>query len=176
MPALPRNRALIAARALARIVPSLSNMTDAAEAAEGGVIVRGDATGFAQEILVREHRLHADEPVRAGGADRGPTPYDLLLAALGACTSMTIGLYARRKRLPLESITVRLRHGRIHASDCAECETKEEMIDRIDVVIELGGAIDDAQREELGKIAERCPVSRTLRRGVQIVSRVRERS
>src|ERR1700686_4826143 len=95
------------------------------------VIVQGDATGFAQQILAGSHALTADEPVEGGGGDIGPSPYELLLAALGACTSMTVGMYARRKAWPLESVMVRLRHSKIYATDCAECETKEGMLDRI---------------------------------------------
>lgn len=126
------------------------------------VIVRGDARGFAQEIRVGPHRLTADEPIAVGGAETGPTPYDLLLASLGACTSMTVGLYARRKQWPLEAVRVRLRHGKIHAADCADCETRVGMIDRIEVDLELTGALSDEQRARLLEIAERCPVHRTL--------------
>jgi putative redox protein len=103
------------------------------------VVVRGSAAGFAQEILAGRFFLTADEPVAAGGADTGPTPYDLLLAALGACTSMTVALYARRKSWPLEAVTDRLRHSRIHAADCADCETKEEMLDHIESDLEFAG-------------------------------------
>src|SRR5574339_513614 len=101
-------------------------MTNQGESAVGGgVIVRGLASGFAQEVEVRSHHFVADEPTSVGGTDTGPTPYDLLLAALGSCASMTVALYARRKGWPLAEVTVRLRHSRIHAKDCAECETKE---------------------------------------------------
>lgn len=139
---------------------------------EGEVVVRGAATGFAQEILAGKHRLAADEPVSAGGADTGPTPYDLLLAALGSCTSMTLGVYARRKEWPLESVTVRLRHSRIHAVDCANCETKEGKLDRIDVAIELTGALNEEQRRRMVEIAERCPVHRTLQSEIEIRTRI----
>ncbi len=94
------------------------------------VIVRGNAAGFAQTIEVGSHRLAADEPLAFGGTDMGLSPYDLLLAALGTCTSMTIGLYARRRGWPLEEVTVSLRHAKIYAADCAECETKEGKIER----------------------------------------------
>src|SRR5882724_9995600 len=126
------------------------------------VIVHGDATGFAQQILAGAQALTADEPVEGGGTDIGPSPYNLLLAALGACTSMTVGMYARRKAWPLESVTVRLRHSRIHATDCADCETREGMIDRIEGDIELAGALTAEQRARLLEIAGRCPVHRTL--------------
>ena len=136
------------------------------------VIVRGDATGLAQEIETGRHRLVADEPVEAGGTDTGPAPYELLLAALGACTSMTLSMYARRKQWPLERVTVRLRHGRIHAQDCAECETKEGMLDRIEREISLTGPLAAEQRERLLANANRCPVHRTHVSEVDILTRL----
>ena len=132
-------------------------------------IVRETRRGkFQQEIIVGAHRLLADEPVKAGGARQRPGPYDLLLAALGACTSMTLRLYADRKQLPLERTQVRLSHGRIHATDCAECETKEGMIDHIERVITLEGDLDAEQRARLMEIADKCPVHRTLKSEVDI--------
>jgi putative redox protein len=139
---------------------------------EGRVVVRGASSGFVQEIVSGGHRLTSDEPVSLGGTDTGPTPYDLLLAALGSCTSMTAGVYARRKGWPLESVTVRLTHSRIHAADCANCETEEGMLDRIDVSIELEGLLSEEQRARLLEITERCPVHRTLRSEIEIVSRL----
>jgi len=136
------------------------------------VIVRGGAVGFAQEITAGRHRLAADEPIAAGGTDTGLNPYDLLLASLGSCTSMTITLYARRKQWPLEAVTVRLRHGKIHAADCAECETREGMIDRIERDIELTGPLTDAQRSRLVEIAGKCPVHRTLESEIDIRTRL----
>jgi uncharacterized OsmC-like protein len=133
------------------------------EAMPREVIVRGDAAGFAQDISVGAHRLLSDEPVAFGGTDTGPGPYDLLLAALGSCTSMTIAMYARRKKWPLESVRVALRHDKIHAADCADCETREGKLDRIQREIELAGALDDEQRARLLEIANKCPVHRTLR-------------
>ena len=135
------------------------------------VIVRGDAAGFTQEISIGPHRLSADEPIGSGGADTGPTPYDLLLASLGACTSMTVGLYARRKQWPLEAVRVRLHHGKIHATDCADCETRVGMIDRIEIDLELDGALSDEQRARLVEISERCPVHRTLTSEIVIRTR-----
>ena len=129
----------------------------------GTVVVQETRDGkFTQSIRTEHHTLHADEPVDAGGDDSGPSPYDLLLASLGACTSMTLRTYADFKNLPLEKVTVRLTHEKIHAQDCAECETKEGKIDRIDRQIELAGPLDEAQRTKLLEIANKCPVHRTL--------------
>jgi|ERR1044071_592591 putative redox protein len=132
------------------------------------VIVRGDAAGFAQEIIAGPHRLTADEPIEAGGGDTGLSPYDLLLAALGSCTSMTISLYARMKKWPLESVTVNLRHSKIHAADCRDCETKEGKIDRIEREIHFVGTLDQEQQKKLLEIADKCPVHRTLRSEINI--------
>lgn len=126
------------------------------------VVVQGSASGFAQEIVAGAHRLRSDEPTAVGGTDTGPTPYDLLLAALGSCTSMTVAMYARRKQWPLEAVTVRLQHSKIHAEDCADCETKAGMIDRIEREVTLTGALDAEQRAKLMEIADKCPVHRTL--------------
>ena len=131
-------------------------------------IVHGSAAGFVQDIVTGPHRLAADEPIDAGGTDTGPNPYDFLLAALGSCTSMTVELYARRKQWPLEAVTVRLRHGKIHAADCADCETREGMIDRIEVDLELAGSLTEEQRARLLEIAGRCPVHRTLTSEIDI--------
>jgi len=135
------------------------------------VIVRGDAAGFAQEIVVGPHRLTADEPIEAGGKDTGPSPYDLLLAALGSCTSMTVSLYARARKWPLESVTVNLRHSKIHAADCRDCETKEGKIDRIEREIHFAGTLDQEQRKKLLEIADKCPVHRTLHSEIDIQTR-----
>src|ERR1700722_14270823 len=118
----------------------------------------------------RVHRMLADEPVKVGGLDSGPGPYDLLLAALGACTSMTVRLYADRKQWSLKRVMVRLKHGRIYATDCADCETKEGMIDHIDRTITFEGELDAEQRQRLMEIADKCPVHRTLTSEVIIKS------
>ena len=136
------------------------------------VVVHGSAKGFAQEVAVGGHRLTADEPVAAGGTDTGPNPYDLLLAALGSCTSMTVGLYARRKQWPLEAVRVRLRHARIHAADCEDCETTVAMLDRIECDLELVGPLDAEQRARLLDIATKCPVHRTLTSEIAIRTRL----
>ena len=134
------------------------------------VTVRGKASGFAQNIAVRQHQLKSDEPIEAGGTDTGPSPYDLLLSALGSCTSMTISLYARRKQWPLENVTVRLHHSRIYAADCADCETRTGMLDRIEREIILTGPLTEEQRTRLLQIANKCPVHRTLTSEIKIDS------
>jgi putative redox protein len=135
----------------------------------GTVLVRETGEGkFQQEILTGPHRFLADEPVKVGGLDSGPGPYDLLLAGLGACTSMTLRLYAEQKKLPLERVTVRLAHNKIHAQDCEACETAEGMIDHIDRAIMLEGRLDEAQRKRLMEIADKCPVHRTLKSEIDI--------
>jgi len=126
------------------------------------VVVHGSAGGFAQEILVGSHQLAADEPGSVGGTDTGPTPYDLLLAALGSCTSMTLAMYARRKRWPLESVTVTLRHSKIHAADCESCETRGGWLDHVHRDVEVNGPLSAEQRARLLDIANKCPVHRTL--------------
>jgi uncharacterized OsmC-like protein/alpha/beta superfamily hydrolase len=139
------------------------------DTAEGSVVVRETRRGqFQQEVITGAHRLLADEPVKAGGLDSGPGPYDLLLAALGACTSMTMRLYADRKQIPLERTQVRLRHEKIYAGDCAACETKEGKIDHIDRVITFEGDLTAEQRARLLEIADKCPVHRTLKSEVDI--------
>ena len=143
-------------------------MTEQGDSKPADVVVRGDATGFLQEVVSGNHHLRADEPISVGGTDAAPGPYDYLLIALGVCTSMTVGLYARRKRFPLENITVSLRHARIHARDCEECETKEGMLDRIDTYIELTGSLTVEQRAKLIEIAGKCPVHRTLKSEIDI--------
>jgi len=135
------------------------------------IVVRGDAENFEQEITAGKHRLVADEPVSAGGGDAGPDPYDYLLASLGVCTSMTVGLYARRKQFPLENITVSLRHSRIYAEDCEECETKEGMLDRIEMEIEMTGSLTAEQHTKLMEIAAKCPIHRTLTSEINIRTR-----
>jgi len=132
------------------------------------VLVRGNTRSFRQEIVAGKHSLVADEPISAGGGNAGPDPYNYLLAALGVCTSMTVGFYARRKQLPLENITVSLWHSRIHARDCEECETKEGMLDRIDVEVELTGSLTAEQHAKLMEIAAKCPIHRTLTSEINI--------
>jgi putative redox protein len=122
-----------------------------------------------QEITAGRHKLIADEPVEVGGSDSGPDPYSLLLAALGACTSMTLQIYARRKGWPLEQVRVVLRHSQIHAKDCEQCETKEGKISRIEKQVILTGPLTEEQRARLLEIAARCPVQKTLTSEVNII-------
>lgn len=135
----------------------------------GTVLVRETGEGkFQQEVLSGPHRFLADEPVELGGLDSGPGPYDLLLAGLGACTSMTLRLYAEQKKLSLKRVSVRLAHNKIHAQDCEHCETTEGLIDHIDRAITLEGDLDAAQRKRLLEIADKCPVHRTLESEIDI--------
>jgi putative redox protein len=132
-----------------------------------GVTVVSES-GLTQEITSGPFRIRADEPVEVGGGGTGPSPYELLLASLGACTSMTLRLYATRKGWNLERITVRLRHHRVHAQDCIDCETKPASVDRIDREIELAGNLSEEQKARLQAIAEKCPVHRTLMSRIEI--------
>jgi uncharacterized OsmC-like protein/alpha-beta hydrolase superfamily lysophospholipase len=138
------------------------------------VTVRTGKVGYQTEITANEHHLIADEPVSVGGANTGPTPYDYLVAALGACTSMTLRMYSDRKQLPLDAAVVRLRHHKIHAADCAECSTKEGMVDVIEREIELIGSLEETQRKRLLEIADRCPVHRTLHSQILVKTRLKE--
>lgn len=139
---------------------------------EAHVTVRNDGRSFLQEITSGTHHFRADEPASVGGTAAAPDPYDYLMAALGACTSMTVGFFARRNKYPLEKIAVSLRHSRIYAKDCEECMTKQGMLDRIDVELELTGALSAEQRADLMKAAASCPVHRTLTHEINI--RLRE--
>src|SRR5579864_7378798 len=139
--------------------------------APGSVVIASTGAGtFEQVMLDGRHQLTADEPISAGGGDTGPGPYELLLMALGSCTSMTVHLYAARKKWPLEQVIVRLRQERDHARDCADCEEPSAMIHRIEKTIELVGALDEAQRRRLLEIADHCPVHRTLTSKIEIAS------
>ncbi len=142
-------------------------------AIEGVRVIEAGEGRFAQQVFAGRHRLRADEPIAAGGDDSGPSPYALLLAGLGACTAMTLRMYAEQKKWPLERVAVDLKHAKIHATDCAECETREGRIDRIEREISLEGALDEAQRARLLEIANKCPVHRTLHAEVHIPTRLK---
>jgi uncharacterized OsmC-like protein len=130
-------------------------------------------SGLMQDIRIGRHQLWSDEPIAVGGTDQGPSPYELLAAAIGACTSMTLRMYAQRKGWPLQRVITTLRHDKIHAQDCADCETKEGRIDRVEREITLEGPLDEAQKKRLLEIAERCPVHRTLSGEVHVVTRLK---
>jgi uncharacterized OsmC-like protein len=132
------------------------------------VVVRGGQSGLRQEVEAGSHRWVADEPTSVGGTGAGPTPYDLLLGALGACTSMTLRLYADRRKWPLEGVVVRLRHHRIHRDDCVNCDKKDASLDRVERTLELKGPLTDEQRARLLEIAERCPVHQTLQHNLDV--------
>ena len=143
-------------------------------AIEDGVIVQETGQGkFSNAISIGgRHALKADEPVSVGGNDSGPTPYDYLLTALGACKSMTMRMYADRKKFPLDQARVTLRHEKIHAEDCEACETEEGRVDQIDVEIHLEGDLTDDQRQRIYEIAERCPVHQSLKNEVSLKSKL----
>jgi len=154
--------------------PAVADVPSADAIPDGVVVRETGASKLQQEILVGKHRVIADEPLSAGGLDTGPGPYDFLLAGLGACTSMTMRLYAERKSIPLERTTVTLKHSRIYAKDCETCETQEGMISRIDRTITMDGNLDAEQRKKLLEIADKCPVHRTLTSEIDIVTRATE--
>ena len=167
-----------AARVLAtwasRYVEAESREPEKARHMPGATVVRGNISdGFLVSINANGHRFLADEPPQQGGTDRGPTPYDLLGAALSSCTVMTLNFFARREKLPLEQVEVSVRHDRIHAADCEACDKTSGKIDRFSREISLRGELDDEQRQLLLKIADRCPVHRTLENEITITSKLR---
>ncbi len=143
---------------------------DAAELAETRVTVHTGRQGFRSGVAVRQHTLVADEPKDAGGTDLGPTPYDLLGAALGTCTSMTLRMYADRKQWPLTGVTAHVAHARVHGDDCATCEEGEEFLTEFSRTLTLEGPLSDEQRQRLLEIADRCPVHRTLEARIEIAT------
>ncbi len=142
--------------------------TEISAIAPGSVIVRECDKKFTREILTHHHRIISDEPIAQGGADLGLNPYELLLAALGSCTSMTLRMYANHKQIDLQDIHVELHHDRIHAKDCADCDKQPQQMDVITRTIQLTGGLDEQQRARLLEIANSCPVHKTLRNKIQI--------
>jgi len=136
--------------------------------ADPHVIVHGTGRNFVQEISAGDHQFQADEPPTFGGTDVAPDPYDYLMASLGACTSMMVGLQARKRRWPLQDINVSLRHSRINVKDCEECLTEDGMIDRIEVAVELTGPLTAEQRAELMKTAATCPIHLALKGEINV--------
>jgi putative redox protein len=147
------------------------HVTEAVDKPRQAVVRETRTSKFQNTVTIGPHQMLADEPHSAGGDDTGPGPYDFLLASLGACKSMTMRMYADRKSFPLERATVTLNHSKIYAKDCAECETKEGMLDQIEVAIGLEGPLDADQRKRIIEIADRCPVHRTLTSEIRIVTR-----
>jgi putative redox protein len=143
-------------------------------APDAPVVVRTARGGFRTDIEAGGHRLVADEPAALGGTGAGPTPYDYLLAGLGACTGMTLRMYADHKGWPLEEVVVSMRHGRTHEVDCENCKSPASRVDRVDREIELVGPLDETQRARLLHIANQCPVHRTLATGFQVETRLAE--
>ena len=126
------------------------------------VVVKAGRLPYAQEISVGPHLLRGDEPVSDGGGDVGPNPYELLLAALGSCTSMTVRMYAERRQWPLEGVHIELSYARVHAKDCAACDKESKLVDGIEMELSFFGELSDSQRKRLTEIANKCPVHRRL--------------
>lgn len=160
-----------AGRYVAAPAAAQSSASDAATSDDAVHVVERGTGAYTVAISAGRHGWLADEPLAVGGDDLGPSPYQMLSAALGACTAMTMRMYAQRKQLALEKVSVSLRHAKIHAADCAECETRSGRIDRIEREIRIEGKLDAAQRQRLIEIADMCPVHRTLHSEVQIVTR-----
>lgn len=129
---------------------------------DGTVYVESIDLGLRQKVTAGPHQWIADEPASLGGNDEGPTPYDMLLAGLGVCTSMTLRMYAKRKGWPLDKVRIVLTHQRVHAKDCADCESESGYVDEIERTLEIQGELDEAQRTRLTEIADKCPVHKTL--------------
>lgn len=155
-----------------RLVKERELETPQREIKDNRVVVRTGAKGYRTDISANGHPLVADEPLSMGGTDLGASPYDLLAASLGACTSMTLRMYADRKGWPLEEIFVNLKHQKIHARDCEACETEHGRVDEIERELTLVGPLDEAQRARLVEIADRCPVHRTLHGEIRVVTRL----
>lgn len=152
--------------------PSADQYGERPTVAEREVVVTELDKRFLRGLFTEQHRLMADEPRAYGGTDLGPNPYDLLLMSLGACTSMTLRLYANHKQWPLDDVRMRLAHKRVHEEDCEECDGGERRMEIIDVQIELSGDLKPGQRERLLEVARRCPVNRTLTGEVRIKERL----
>jgi uncharacterized OsmC-like protein/alpha/beta superfamily hydrolase len=164
----------IAAWAERYVTPAEIAAAGEPETADEWVTVTTPGGGFRSEVRVRGHRLVADEPTKAGGTDEGMTPYELLDAALGTCTTMTLKFYAEREGIPLTGSSARVRHGRVHAADCADCSSQEGYIHRMERELTLEGELTDAQRADLLRIADKCPVHKTLSSEIRIDTKLRE--
>jgi uncharacterized OsmC-like protein/pimeloyl-ACP methyl ester carboxylesterase len=164
--------AVIAAWAQRYLPPRKDRSRRAAD--DSRVVARTGRQGVVTDINVNGHHLIADEPKSVGGTDLGPTPYDLLAAGLGACTSMTLRMYADRKGWPLKAAVVRLHHSKTHAADCKDCDTADGRVDHIDRELELIGPLDASQRQRLRAIADKCPVHRTLHSDISVSTRLKD--
>ncbi|MFB6368607.1 MAG: OsmC family protein, partial [Gemmatimonadota bacterium] len=157
---------------------AITGSGSAPDSEEGRTVARLTGGGFRTDVMAGGHGLVADEPESVGGTDQGPSPYDLVNAALGACTAMTLRMYADRKEWPLEEVTVRVDHDKVHADDCEACDDADagdrSKIDRFEREVSVTGELDDEQRERLLEIADRCPVSRTLKASSAVVNRLAE--
>ncbi len=151
-----------------KYIDPLKQAAEKAPDEDNRVVAKTGTVGYRTEIMANGLSLVADEPVSLGGTNAGPTPYEYLVAALGACTSMTLRMYADRKKWPLEEIVVALTHNKIHAKDCEVCDTEQKWVDQIAREITLTGSLDDDQRQRLLEIADKCPVHRTLQSKVVI--------
>ena len=136
------------------------------------VVVEGGRLRYVQNVLVGPHLLQGDEPVSVGGSDVGPNPYELLLAALGTCTSITVRMYADRKQWPLKSVNIELSYARVHADDCTACDKELKLVDGIEMKLAFFGELSESQRQRLTEIANRCPVHRTLESPIPIRARL----
>ncbi len=136
------------------------------------VVVEAGRLRYAQSVLVGPHLLLGDEPVSVGGGDVGPNPYELLLAALGTCTSMTVRMYADRKQWPLEGVHIELSYARVHADDCTACDKEIKLVDGIEMKLSFFGELSESQRQRLTEIANKCPVHRTLESPIPIRARL----
>ncbi len=136
------------------------------------VVVEAGKLRYAQKISVGPHLLQGDEPVSAGGSDVGPNPYELLLAALGSCTSMTVRMYAERRQWPLEGVHIEMSYARVHAEDCTACDKELTLVDGIEMKLSFFGELSESQRQRLMEIANKCPVHRTLESPIPIRARL----
>ncbi|TGE19336.1 OsmC family protein [Hymenobacter elongatus] len=136
------------------------------------VLVKVGPEALLADVQAGRHTYFVDEPVASGGQDRGPTPYDLLLSALGACTAITLRLYATQKKWPLHGIEVRLSHQRVHEQDCQQCEQPGQMLEEVQKELRLIGPLTEEQRQRLEAISQKCPVQKTLLSSLRIVTQL----
>ena len=135
------------------------------------IAVASGGRKYSENSTVGPHTLQVDEPVALGGGDSAPTPYELLLGALGACTAITVRMFAERRQWPLEQVHVELSHSKVHATDCANCDSSSARLDRVELAIRFVGDLSDEQRRKLMDVAEHCPLHRTLTAGLEIQGR-----